>query len=245
MFARLQKPTTSPQSKTSGRTWYEIRAATDDKPAEVFIYDVIAWYGVFAKDFVRDLAALEADEILVRISSPGGDVFDGMAIYNALRDHPATITSRVEGFAASIASIIALAGESVEVHESAFLMIHDPWGYAVGNATELRALADTLDKLAGSMVDIYARKTGMDPEEIRDLMAAETWYTGAEAVETGLADVLLTDSAPQDEDSDAQASVDLSGFRNPPEALAGDTPPPDDELELMRRRLRLMEHELD
>ena len=233
------------------RPWFEFRAAKGDGPAEIRIYDSIGWWGVTAKDFAAELDKVEADEIDLRINSSGGDVFDGFAIYNLLRDHPATVRTIVDGFAASIASIIALAGDSVEVHEASVVMIHDPWGVGIGNASELRQLADVLDKtIAAPMAKIYADRMDKSVDEIRDLMESETWYTGEEAVESGFASRLIASDPP---DKDAGAARDLSGFRNPPAPAADDqdeppnadgkTPAADDDqlIELMRRRLALQE----
>jgi len=233
------------------RPWFEFKAATEDSQAEIRIYDSIGWWGVTAKDFAAELDAVTGDEIILRINSSGGDVFDGFAIYNLLRDHPAKIRTVVDGFAASIASIIALAGDEIEVHEASVIMIHDPWGVGIGNAAELRQLADVLDKtIASPMAKIYADKMDKPIDEIRDLMEAETWYTGEEAVESGFASRLIT-SDPPDKGADAGDDRDLSGFRNPPAELAGDqaaTPADseesasdDDLVGLMKRRLALQE----
>jgi ATP-dependent protease ClpP protease subunit len=235
------------------RPWYEFKAAKDSDSVEIRIYDSIGWWGVTASDFAAELDKVDASEIVLRINSSGGDVFDGFAIFNLLRDHPATVRTIVDGFAASIASIIALAGDTVEIHEAAVVMIHDPWGVGIGNAEELRQLADVLDKtIASPMAKIYAAKMDLETQEVRDLMASETWYTGEEAVEAGFADTLLTTSEPPEANADARSARDLSGFRNPPASLTGDDPPAAgaaeeiasddaDLVEIMRRRLRLQE----
>ena len=259
-FPRMSKPAAGP-----GRPWFEFRAAKGDGPAEIRIYDSIGWWGVTAKDFAAELDQVDASEIVLRINSSGGDVFDGFAIYNLLRDHPATVRTVVDGFAASIASIIALAGDVVEVHEASVVMIHDPWGVGIGNAAELRQLADVLDNtIAGPMASIYAAKMDLSTDEVRDLMSSETWYTGAESVDAGFADTLIPTS--ETPGTDAAAGRDLSGFRHPPDsgdpappilkesgepAPSGDNPPPvddgdttptDDQLvALMKRRLALQE----
>jgi ATP-dependent protease ClpP protease subunit len=232
------------------RPWFEFRAAKDDGPVEIRIYDSIGWWGVTASDFAAELDKVDADEIVLRINSSGGDVFDGFAIYNLLRDHPGTVRTIVDGFAASIASIIALAGDTVEVHEASVVMIHEPWGIGIGNAKELRELADVLDKtIAAPMAKIYAARMDKTVDEIRDLMEAETWWTGEEAVESGFASALITSAPPEES---AAAGRDFSGFRNPPAGLADDVKPPplsgddpnaiDDALVgLMRRRLALQE----
>lgn len=198
------------------RPWYELRAATSpDAADELLIYDEVAWYAVDAGSFVKDLAKLKAPRLLVRINSPGGSVFDGLAIYNALRRHPAAVEVRVEGLAASIASVIALAGDSVRIEPSAFMMIHNAWALVIGSATELVEMAATLEKIDGQLRAIYSKKTGRPEAEFAELMAAETWLTAAEALELGLVDAVLED----DSDANARARFDLSAFANPPAEL--------------------------
>lgn len=202
--------------RPTSRSWYEFRAASGDEEVdELFVYDVVAWWAVDAKAFVAELAKLTAPTLRVRINSPGGSVFDGLAIYNSLRRHPARVEVRVEGVAASIASVIALAGDHVAIEPSAFFMIHDPWSAAIGNSTELRELADVLDKIGEKLVGIYARKSGAAETAIAELMAAETWLNAEEAHELGLVDEVLADDA----DATARSRHDLSGFANPPKAL--------------------------
>src|SRR5690606_36444092 len=129
--------------------------------ASVYLYDEIGYWGVTAKDFVRDLLNTEADTISLHISSPGGDVFDGIAILNALRNHPATVHVTIEGLPASAASFIAMAGETVTMARNSELMIHEPHAVAVGlNAAEMRDLAERLDKIGDNIASIYAEKAG-------------------------------------------------------------------------------------
>lgn len=230
------------------RSWFEIKNAAEPI-AEIRVYDSIGYWGITADDFAAELEKVTADRIILRVNSAGGDVFDGFAIYNLLRDHPATVETKIDGFAASIASIVALAGETVTIPDSAFMMIHNPFAFVIGNSAEMRSMADVLDKIAGPMVKIYAQKTGKPADEIRDLMESETWFTGEEAVEAGLADELIKTSDDTEEDPDASAdgqaaaaaSIDPSIFANPPAELAGDSQPAADALEIRRRRLRLMD----
>lgn len=217
-----------PAPAPAAATWYEIRNDAGDA-ADILIYDRIGESffddGVTAKGFVEELKAISASQINLRINSPGGSVFDGYAIYNALRRHPATITAYVDGMAASIASIIALAGDEVVMAENALFMIHDPSMLAMGTADDMRKAADLLDKVGGQLVDTYAERTGMDPDDIRDAMAAETWYTADEALDAGFIDQV-------GDRQDIAASFDLSafGFRNYPApglaAAATHTPAP-------------------
>lgn len=181
--------------------WYTIRAQADARHAELLIYHEIgeSWWGdtVSAAAFVEELRALDVDTIDLRLNSPGGSVFDGHAIYNALRRHKAKVTTYIDGFAASIASIVALAGERVVIAPNAVMMIHNPWSWAIGDATEMRRTADLLDKLQTTLVNVYAEHTGQERDAIVEAMNAETWYTADEAVAFGLADEVDTeDDAP-------------------------------------------------
>ena len=152
-------------------------------------------------------------ELTLRINSPGGSVFDGVAIYNALKRHQAKVTVWIDGIAASIASMIAMAGDEVVMPENAMLVLHDPSGLVAGTAADMRAAADALDKMAAAMVAAYRDKSGAGDAEIEALMAAETWLSAEEAVELGLADRV---EAPVQ----MAAYFDLSHFRNPPPQLA-------------------------
>ncbi|MDO9010162.1 MAG: phage major capsid protein [Deltaproteobacteria bacterium] len=178
--------------------WYEIkaRAATDDRKAaaEIFIYGDIgeSWWDetVSASNFVGEINALDVDEITIRLNSYGGSVVDGIAIYNAIKRHRASVTVCVDGVALSIASLIAMAGNTVEMAENATMMIHAPWGMVVGNSAELREEADVLDKFASAMATSYANKTGMDTAAVMALLTdgKDHWYTAAEAMEAGFCD---------------------------------------------------------
>lgn len=178
MLARLPK---------GGHRWYEIRNQHEDK-AVVRIYEEIGVLGITAEDFVHDLEAIAASEIEVQINSPGGEVFAGIAIYNALRTHSARITTRVDGIAASAASVIAQAGDRRIMVESAQLMIHEAWGVAVGPADELREFADLLEKQNGVLATIYAARSPKTPAHFRELMKTDTYLTDEESVDLGLAD---------------------------------------------------------
>lgn len=200
------------QPRGDGRPWYTIQAKDDDGPAEVLLYDEIGgWFGMSAEDFAKDLAKVKAKRITLRINSPGGSVFEGLAIYNSLRQHPAKVTTRVEGLAASAASFIAMAGDTVQVCRGSMMMIHDAMGIGVGNAAEMRDLADLLDKASANIADLYAARCGGGVDQWRDAMKAETWYTAREAVEAGLADEMLGD-APDDDGGVQNRVHDLSVF---------------------------------
>ena len=177
----------------SNKTWYQIKAKADKpKSADISIHDEIGLWGISASAFMRDLRGMgELDEINLSIHSPGGDVLDGWAIYNSLKSNKARVTARVEGLAASMASVILMAADTVEIPENAYIMIHNPWGFAMGDAEEMRDTADLLDKLGNGLVNAYASRTGNDEDEIREMMSAETWMDGKEAVERGFADKLI------------------------------------------------------
>jgi ATP-dependent protease ClpP protease subunit len=192
-------------------SWYAIRARGTG--AEVAIYDEIGAYGVSAKGFLAELGALpDGTPVDLRLNSPGGSVFDAVAIYNALKRHAGTVTVWIDGIAASAASYVAMAGDEIVMPENAFLMIHDPSGLAMGTAGDMRAMAEALDKIAGSLVRGYAAKSGKPDDEIAALMAAETWFDAADAVAAGLAD-RLADPVRM------AARFDIGRFRNAPPDL--------------------------
>lgn len=174
----------------SKKSWYSIAAkAGVPKAAEISIFDEIGFWGVTAAAFGKDLKALgDVDDITVFINSPGGSVFDGLAIYNMLRQHPANITVKVMGVAASAASFIAMAGNKIVMPANTFMMVHNPMGVAFGNAAEMREWADILDKIAASLIGVYVARTGKDEKEVKDLLDAETWMTAEEAKALGFAD---------------------------------------------------------
>jgi len=192
--------------------WYSICALTDG--AEISIYDEIGAYGVSAKAFLADLGQLpDAAPLTLRLNSPGGSVFDAVAIYNALQRHAGTVTVSIDGIAASAASYIAMAGDEIIMPENAFLMIHDPSGLVMGTASDMYAMAVALEKIGASLIKGYAAKSGKAEKEIARLMAAETWFDATEAIDMGLADTI---AAPVK----MAASFDVSRFQNtPPEIV--------------------------
>jgi len=181
-------------SFTKKSDWlYYAPAASAGETATIQIFDQIGedWFGgngLSGKQFSDVLAEVGNGPLLVEINSPGGNVWDGLSIYNQLRGRKAPVTTRVVGIAASIASIIALAGDKVEMADAALMMIHDPSGMASGTSEDMRKMADALDQHAEVLVGVYAKKTGHSPESIRAAMKAETWFTTAEAIQFGLVD---------------------------------------------------------
>jgi len=166
---------------------------------ELFIYDEIGgdmFGGVSAATLGKQLADLEnAEDITLRINSPGGDAFDGIAMYNLLARHPANISVKVDGLAASAASVVAMAGDTIEMADNALMMIHRAWTIAGGNAEKLRELAGIMDTLDEQVVSTYAKRATVSNEELQAMLSAETWLTAHEAVEFGFADTVTDNMA--------------------------------------------------
>ena len=166
--------------------------------------------------FYDDLVATtqKTKPVTVHINSPGGSIFDGLAIYNMLKNHQGSVTVQIDGLAASMASIIAMAGDEIVIPENAMMMIHNPWGGVAGDADEMRGYADLLDKCRDSMVSIYAERTKLPDAIIVQAMNDTTWYSGKEAVEMGFADKLA-------EPVRLAACADLGSYAYIPESIAG------------------------
>lgn len=187
--------------------------------AEILIYEQIGkdiWSdeGIAAKDFASDLKALgDIKDIILRLNSPGGSVFEGIVIYNLLKAHTARVIVYVDGIAASIASVIAMSGDRIIMPENTMMMIHDPTGFVMGAAVDMRKMADTLDKIKESIKTAYKR-TMLTDEEIDKMMSDETWMTAADAIEKGFADEVI-------EAVKIAAQFDFKGlgFKKPPMAV--------------------------
>lgn len=190
-----------------------IRAAADESDDErsISVYDVIGqdfWTGdgVTAKRVSAALRKMGAGPVTVNINSPGGDMFEGLAIYNLLREHKGEVTVKVIGLAASAASVIAMAGDTVQIARAGFLMIHNAWTVALGNRHELREIADWLEPFDRTMADIYSSRSDQDIEAVLAMMDGETWMGGADAIAKGFADELLpSDQVSNDEKATASA----------------------------------------
>lgn len=186
---------------TSGRTdWYRIQNKAGETPA-LYIYDEIGYFGDTAGALTDSLKEIEGN-LDVHLNSPGGDIFDGLAIYQALKNHQGEVTVHVDGLAASIASVIAMAGDSIVMAPKASMMIHDGWSMAVGNAADMRKLADLLDKQSDIIASVYADKSGQPTDFWRDRMRDETWYNADEALAAGLADSVQGQEKKQDDPFD-------------------------------------------
>lgn len=213
-------------------TGFSIKAK--GREAEILIYEDVGegWFGgVTAKQFAEDLKAIGAvDTINLRINSLGGDVFDGLAIYRLLVEHKARVVTHIDGWACSIASVIAMAGNEIRMGEASTMMIHNAWGVAVGNADDLRSTADRLEAVSASLRDVYVARTGRDAVEVAAWMDAETWFTAAEAKANGFADEVTENLRMA-----ARFDPAKHKFRNAPAGLTG-RPNNDD----VRRRLSRM-----
>lgn len=217
--------------KAKQRKWYDLKAARNaagKTVAELRIYDDIGFWGTTAKAFVNELDAVakDADEILVAVNSGGGDVFDGFAIYNALRRYSGKVTARVDGIAASAASLVVMAGDTIVMPENAMMMIHNAWTIAAGDAAQMRKTAELLDKTRDGIVAAYRNKCGLTDDEIVAMMDAETWMTASEAKDRGFADQI---EAPVKLQASVRTGELLARFEHTPEALlkALEAPPPE------------------
>lgn len=202
---------------TQRSDWFEIKNA-GGKSADVYIYDEIGFWGTEAREFVSRINGLDVEQINLHINSPGGSVFEGNTIYNALKQHKAKVAVYIDGLAASIASVIAMAGDTIEIASNAMVMIHKPAVLMWGQADDLRKEADLLDKIEDSLIDTYVARTGGDREQIATWIEEETWFNADEAVEHGFAD-------SKGEAKKAAASAtkwDLSLFDNAPELPEGE-----------------------
>ena len=193
-----------------GRGWYSMTALSQSE-AEIFIYDEIGVFGVTAGDFVNELREIKAKKITLRINSPGGDVFDGIAIYNACKRHRAEINVFIDGIAASAASFIAMAGDTVTMMPHSQMMIHEAHGLVIGPAEDMRKMADILDKSSDNIASIYAEKAGGTIEDWRARMRNETWFSAQEAVDAGLADGIEGAEEENPEKAAAQARLEEPG----------------------------------
>lgn len=207
---------------------------------EIFVYGPIGadFGGVDAKEFAQEVQATEGP-VTVRINSPGGIVSEGWAMYQAMKRHPYKVTTSIDAEAASIASIIAMAGDTVEIAEHALFMIHHPWTFAMGNAHELRRMADTLDTHGERSITAYMSKTGADRGAVVQWMDEETWFTASESVEHGFADIMI-ETMPV-----AAWKVPQDWFKNTPKELISDEEgAPNPAAAAFHRRVQRARHKL-
>lgn len=237
--------------KNTGNRWYRIENKTAEV-ASVYLFDEIGYWGVTAADFVRELQDVTAGTLELHINSPGGDVFDGFAILNALRQHPARVVAVVDGLAASAASYIAVgAGDQVIVCRNAEVMIHEAAGMAMGPASEMTKMAQELEHFSDNIASIYAAKAGGTVADWRAVMKAETWYSAEEAVTAGLADRVDLDEPAKPKAAArrlvfnyagrAAAPPPTSPARREPGAPEGGPAVQDQTLDALRQRLGVSE----
>lgn len=203
-----------------------VRAEKSEDEATLYIYDAIvsddSWGGVGAAQLVKEIVALDAPVIHLRINSPGGDVFAARAIEQAIREHNSHVIAHIDGYAASAASYLALAADEVHIAQGGFFMIHKAWTVAWGNSDDLLSTAALLEKVDESLVATYASETGQDAAAIREWMRAETWFSADEAVEYGFADKIADGASAK-----AMSKWDLAAYANAPAAKQEPTPDPD------------------
>ncbi len=215
--------------------WYTVRNAADTDTTEVLIYEEIGFWGIAADEFVAELNKISTKNIKVRLNSPGGGVFDSIAIYNALVAHDANVHVQVDALAASGASIIAMAGDTITMMVGSQMMIHDALGIEIGNAKVMREMATFLDKQSDNIASVYAAKAGSkDASEWRALMLKETWMMAQEAVDAGLADEVYSKPEPSTEDDKPDEPVtedDKEGKEGEEETDPEEDPDEDDEEE--------------
>lgn len=235
--SRLRTTRTIANLKAGRNDWYRIKAQAG-APTSVMVYDEIGWFGITAQDFINDLKQVQGP-IDLHLNSPGGEVFDGIAIHAFLAARGG-VTTYVDSLAASIASVIAMAGDEIVMGRNASMMIHDGWGMCIGNAADMLEQADLLSRVSDNIASIYADRTGKPVEHWREAMLAETWYIGKEAVDAGLADRLAPANGSatngqtvvpgvQEQEEDLSpamaATFDLSVFRRTPAALRNHVEP--------------------
>lgn len=196
----------------NAKDWFRIENSADEPDAtDVLIYSSIGgWFGMWADEFVDELKAVTTSKINLRLNSPGGSVFDGIAIANAIRSHPATVTVYVDSLAASIASVIAMSGDRLVMMPQSQIMVHNASGACYGDSTEMAKMAQMLDKQSLNIAEAYAQHTGGSLADWTQYMADETWFTADEALAVGLADEVMPMRAPKKEAPLAPAEASMS-----------------------------------
>jgi len=187
--------------------WYDVQSKASKDIVDVYIFDEIGTFGVNAQNFIDEIKGFKNSPLNLHINCVGGDVFEGMAIYNILKKRTAETTVYIEGIAASMGSVIALAADKVVMAENSLFMIHNAWGGAMGEAKELKKTANLLEKISNEIADIYIKKTNLPYDRVKEMMDEETWLNADEAFELGFIDSI----------SDAikvAAKYDVSKFKN-------------------------------
>ena len=210
-----------------------IKINATDVAAELMLYGEIGYYGISAGQFADALNSQRGKAITLRINSPGGDVFDGLAMHSLLKTWPTPVTAQIDGLAASAASVVMLGASSINMVRGAFVMVHNAWGVSVGNANDMRDFASVLDQIDGNLADLYAAKSGAEAKVWRDIMSAETWFNADQAVEAKIVDTVIEATA-------ARASLEPGLYRNAPKELLEPVAIGIEARERMARRLDLI-----
>jgi ATP-dependent Clp protease protease subunit len=191
------------------KSWYAVSPieAKHGKSTDIHIYDEIGVHGVTAKSFLEDLKDLKGKDITVHINSTGGDVFQGQAIYTALKNYTGKVTVKIEGLAASMATVIALAADKIEMTANSLFMIHSPMSNVFGNKSQMRKQINALEKVEATMLNVYSKKTNLSEEKIALMLDTETWLSADEALEFGFVDEVIGRVS-------VIAKYDMSGFKN-------------------------------
>lgn len=214
-----EDPAGFPKALNGGR--FDVKALANDDEVTIEVYDTIGgWAGVTSKGVRAALREAKGKAVRLKINSPGGSVFEAVSIYNDLLSHPGKVTVEITGLAASAASLIAMAGDRIEIADNAFFMIHNTWTVAMGDHREMAKASRALAKFDSAFARTYSKQTGLDEAEVADMMAEETWLDAGDAVSMGFAHA-VTKTA----DEDATASFDLSKYVNAPAVLRSASAP--------------------
>jgi ATP-dependent Clp endopeptidase proteolytic subunit ClpP len=191
------------------KSWYSINSieAKKGKSTDIFIYDEIGVHGITAKSFLQDLKDLGGKDITLHINSTGGDVFEGQAIYTSLKNYTGKVTAKIEGLAASMATVIALAADTIEMTSNSLFMIHSPMSNVFGNKSQMRKQINALEKVEATMLKVYSKRTGLDEDKISYMLDSETWLSADEAKEMGFIDSISGKV-------EIVAKYDITGFEN-------------------------------
>ena len=190
------------------KSWYAIpNIEAKGKSTDIHIYDEIGVHGISAKGFLEDLKDLKGQDIVVHINSSGGDVFQGQAIYTALKNYTGKVTVKIEGLAASMATVIALAADKIEMTANSLFMIHSPMSNVFGNKSQMRKQINALEKVESTMLNVYTKKTKLSEDKVSLMMETETWLSADEALEMGFIDEVTGKVT-------VVAKYDMTGFTN-------------------------------
>lgn len=222
--SQYRKPLDKPE-------WFNIQNVSDDT-TEILLFDYIGWPFVESRYFVSELSKIDSKNIVIKINSPGGDVWDAVAIYQAIKNHPSKPVTRIESLAASAASFIAMAGHKKQAYKNTMMMIHEPMTGIWGNQYDYMEVSDILKQISENMVDMYADNTNVGKKEIREMLKAETWLNAKTAKEKGFIDTILEAGKP------VKAEFNLSIFANLPDGFKVEEPKTEPDIRSIEKLLR-------